>query len=756
VTERLGRKPAATAAAGSSAPAKPRHVWWSRLGGRELLETFVLTGFALAQPLLSETGKAPELFTYRRLSSMSVLEFVLLVTFAPTLAIWAVERLVALVSRQAARWLHLGVVAVLAAIILIEIGKNQPVPHGYPLAVIAGLVGIGITWLVVRSETLRLYLRYASPAPLVFALLFVMTSPSGALVREGFGGTPPVTLAKSTVPTAVDSGGSGSSSGANPTVTVKGVKTVAHPPVVMMFFDEFPLRSLLRPDGTVNPALFPNFAWLSKNTTWMRNATGVSGFTPYAVPAMLRGEFPAKALPPVYSSYKDNVLAELSGTYNVSAMETITSLCPSSVCKQSTKPVQATGLGPTLHDSSSALQKIVSPFKDHSDPTTEFADSGSAAATVTSASDKAAAGCTTTDCLFKNLGADQPSRIKQFVNTLVPTPANQKPAFRFLHVLLPHGPWHYTDTGRPYPYPTTGPGHNDKSGGWLNQAWPVQVNLAREMMQLSYADKLLGDVLTKLRAENLLDKSLLMVTADHGEGFVPGDQARTMDAATAADLSWVPMFLKMPNQKTGGVDERNWTHVDLVATLADALHVKLPQTLDGQSALQPARTTTDKSWFNSPGKKLPIPDPVGNYQKVVKGYGGVLGTATSSAAFYKLGPRPDLIGRKLTAVKVGGNTSLTLSLNGAVKGSAKAVTATSTVPAMVWGRLNGKAVGQVVAIVVNGTIGAVVPTYADNGAPLAIEALIPPNLWHDGANDIEAYTVSGTGASTQLHHATSI
>jgi hypothetical protein len=75
---------------------------------------------------------------------------------------------------------------------------------------------------------------------------------------------------------------------------------------------------------------------------------------------------------------------------------------------------------------------------------------------------------------------------------------------------------------------------------------------------------------------------------------------------------------------------------------------------------------------------------------------------------------------------------------------------------MVWGRLNGKAVGQVVAIVVNGTIGAVVPTYADNGAPLAIEALIPPNLWHNGTNDIEAYTVSGTGASTQLHHARSI
>ena len=51
------------------APAAGR---WTRFGGRDLLELFVLTGFALAQPLLSETGKAPELFTYRRVNSMSM------------------------------------------------------------------------------------------------------------------------------------------------------------------------------------------------------------------------------------------------------------------------------------------------------------------------------------------------------------------------------------------------------------------------------------------------------------------------------------------------------------------------------------------------------------------------------------------------------------------------------------------------------------------------------------------------------------
>ena len=41
-------------------------------------------------------------------------------------------------------------------------------------------------------------------------------------------------------------------------------------------------------------------------------------------------------------------------------------------------------------------------------------------------------------------------------------PATAKPSFNFLHVLLPHGPWHYTDTGRPYPYPAVGPGSRQR------------------------------------------------------------------------------------------------------------------------------------------------------------------------------------------------------------------------------------------------------------------------------------------------------
>jgi hypothetical protein len=63
----------------------------------------------------------------------------------------------------------------------------------------------------------------------------------------------------------------------------------ARVPVVMLFFDEFPLTSLLDSRGRVDRRLYPNLARFAREATWYRNATGIGPFTPYAVPAMLTG-----------------------------------------------------------------------------------------------------------------------------------------------------------------------------------------------------------------------------------------------------------------------------------------------------------------------------------------------------------------------------------------------------------------------------------------------------------------------------------
>ena len=46
----------------------------------------------------------------------------------------------------------------------------------------AVLVGLAVAWAYAKGPVLRLWLRYLSPAPLVFVLLFVTVSPSSSLM----------------------------------------------------------------------------------------------------------------------------------------------------------------------------------------------------------------------------------------------------------------------------------------------------------------------------------------------------------------------------------------------------------------------------------------------------------------------------------------------------------------------------------------------------------------------------------------------
>ncbi len=90
-------------------------------------------------------------------------------------------------------------------------------------------------------------------------------------------------------------------------------------------------------------------------------------------------------------------------------------------------------------------------------------------------------------------------------------------------------------------------------------------------------------------------------------------------------------------------------------------------------------------------------------------------------------------------------------MNSKISSTAAAVTSNSGVPTLIWGHLNGKSGNVNVAIAINGVIGAIGPTYAEKGAPLSIEDIVPASLWHNGSNSITAYVVTGRGASTQFH-----
>jgi hypothetical protein len=163
------------------APAADSRQW---AAVRSLLELFVVTGFAITQPLLDVTGRAPEFFLFADADRMDIIAFVLIVVLAPTLVLWLIERLVALVSRPLAGLLHIALVCLLVTALVIQIAKKVFADRGYSLLLSALVVGAAVTFVLVRSAVAQTLLRYLTPAPLAFLLLFIVASPVGGLVTS--------------------------------------------------------------------------------------------------------------------------------------------------------------------------------------------------------------------------------------------------------------------------------------------------------------------------------------------------------------------------------------------------------------------------------------------------------------------------------------------------------------------------------------------------------------------------------------------
>jgi len=706
----------ATAGQSPAPEAAAERTWLDRLHLWALVELFVLSGFAIAQPLLDVTGKSPDFFLFRRADRLDIIALVLGVTLAPALFIWGFEVAVGLVSKTVRRLLHLAAVAGLFTLLTIQVAKKLTDLRGPRVAAIALAGGVLAGALYARTSWLRLWLRYLVPAPLIFALVFLLLSPTSKLVlptrAEATGGPAPVAAGK-------------------------------HPPLVVILFDEFPLKSLLDSKGQIDKRVYPNFAKLADQSTWYRNATGVSGFTPWAMPAMLTGRYPAKVKAPSYTEYPDNMLTLFDKYYDLKAYETISQLCPPTACRSTAGNLDRVGWRALVGDSARVYSEIVSPYDAAVDPAS-FADQ--------TAADSVAKDGKPLDPQFRfnQLRLNQPSRFNDFLAGLK---ASDRPNMNFLHILLPHAPWRYQPTGNEYNFKTFGRAFKTDQ----TPAPVVELAHERHLLQLAYTDGLVGQVIDKLKSQGMWDKSLVVMGADHGEGWVPGEKPRSLGKTNASDLMWVPMIIKAPGQDTGVVDDRNFEQVDLLPTVADLAGIKVPWAMEGASQTgKPTRTRTDKWWYDIPGHRETRPGPP-NWKLVLQGTTDTLVRASEGVrGLYRFGSFADLVYRDTTAVgPINPDQEATATLDD-FKRYTQIKPKSGEIPALVSGKLTSPLppAASTVLVAVNGKIGGESRLFPDRpGEPAAKFAVITPDtLWKtgDGRRQLQVYIVDRSGGGPRL------
>jgi len=103
--------------------------------------------------------------------------------------------------------------------------------------------------------------------------------------------------------------------------------------------------------------------------------------------------------------------------------------------------------------------------------------------------------------------------------------------------------------------------------------------------EVAYADAMVGRLLDALRSAGQLDRTLIVVTADHGESL--GEHGETTHGLFAYESTiHVPMIVGGPAVQPA-VEQNTVAHVDLVPTILDLVGVAIPGGLEGRSLAGP-------------------------------------------------------------------------------------------------------------------------------------------------------------------------
>jgi hypothetical protein len=666
------------------------------------LHLAVLSSFALAQPLFDLLGKTPEFFAVRGSSPREIVLFAVVVAIGVPAALVLVELLVAVLAGWlVARAVHLLLVAGLFALFALQLLKRVEPSSGRLLVVLAVAGGALFAAAYARSRPVRAVVTVLGPAPLFFLGLFLFGSSVTKLVFP---------------------------SDARAEVSVVAAKSET--PVVVIVFDEFTSTTLLNRKGEIDARRFPNFAALARTSTWYPDATAVSQGTVRALPAILTGKDPAPKSLPTLEDHPENLFTLLGRSHAVHAFEPVTRLCPREICPRPDAPSLRDELDSLGSDLGVVYLHLLLPrelARELPPITRAWGNFRESARPPT----------------FKErLSLEPVWGYEQFVSRL--GSRSGRPPLYFAHVNLPHTPYHYLPSGRRY----SGELLSLYADRWDEQRWPSFQAHQRYLLQVGYVDRLLGEALARLRETGLYDQALLVVTADHGVSFRPGEPRRVANEHNLADIAFVPLFVKKPGQRAGRTVRGVVRSVDILPTVAEQAGVAVPWKLDGRAlpgAPGSARIRIDGNTFDR-REAFAARRAALDRQRAVFGEG-----AWSSV--FAAGPRPGLLGRPLASFHVLRDRELRATLADEQVFYAVARRGPRS-PSLVVGTVSRRSGGAgdpgvTIAVALNGRIAGVCESFRHNGKT-QFSVLVPESAFANGANRVDVLAVAGRGRTLRL------
>ena len=676
----------------------------------------------MVQPLLSLLGSNPDFFVARDNTGWQIILFTLLVTFVPPLVATGIEALLNLISGKARWFFHLFLMGLLFALLVIQVFKQLADGPAVPMIVAAILLGFVLSWFYGYGKFLRSLTDILIAAPVIIVVIFLFFSDASELT----------TSSQEVEPKQV---------------------TIGNPaPVVMMIFDEFPVGSLMTPGHEVNAKRFPHFAELQEQSNWYRNTVTDASYTAIAVPSILSGKSADRNSLPTAADHPDSIFTLLGGSYDVHGIEPITHLCPPSICEEEDDDKDSTGEAISSlftdlkyvsahlnlpEDMSASLPDISQSFQgfDNGAPE-ESIERGRARQFIRNQ----------LDAQEVETSLDGEGDVNEMLANRVPAPER---TFDFAHVEEPHYPWtHYPD-GLRYSEQTEDFRDFFNETEWLDDGYPTDRARQAHLLEVGFADHLLGKVMDRVKADGLWDKTMFVVAADHGGAMTKGIHRREANPETMGQIAMVPFFVKAPGQRRGRVIDKVHCVTDILPTIAGRLGIDMPW-----ESPECNRDEVELDNGSGPTVTLPMDQVLQQRDRYIETLAGLFGGDTGYDQVLKLGPNKDLIGTPTSSLDTAppeDGASGSPEVSGSLASNLQPKVPLNPVLRQ-RGVLKGVDEDTPLAVSVNGTISAVGQAYRDRNRTL-YSILLPRDSLKTGPNDIELYRVdkaSGTFTLTEL------
>jgi hypothetical protein len=673
-----------------------------------------VAGMAITQPVLDLFGRNPEFFIAGNYSDRQIIWFAIIVMSLPAAFGIALTAIAMAVDRRAGSAVFGIVIGLLGGawtLALLRTAGIDPLVFVVVLAVVgAALIAFG----VMRTRPLRLLACYLAVANLGFAALFLLGSRTAELVAGG---------------TALDLG----------RVEVPGVRG----PVVVIVLDEFAAATIMRPNGEINADRYPGFAELASVSTWFRNASSQHNLTHRAVPQILEGRIGEEGVLPTADDHPRNLFTLLGGDLPVARYESVTDMCPDSICD----PPPPRSLSRALEDASIVYGHRVLPPALRDDLAAIDDSWGGFGVDDTGGGVDAAAGDDGDEPSYiqqayshwRGLGADERSPLGQAgIMSAQVEAITAEPALHFVHIAIPHRPWVLSRTGIGtsfLPEIVTDP--SDPAYDFENR-----MEFQLHSMQVGAADSLVADLLERLQALPNWDDTLLVVTSDHGTNLTPPNLGRMrITEENREEALRIPLFIKAPGQTEGEVRDDSAQTIDVLPSIVDLLDVDVDWEYDGHSLFDGSDATIEPR----------VADDVESVLEIARRRAEEFPYGDDWVALAAVGDHGELVGREVDEFTIGEASAYRVTIDQADEFESLP-TPDGEMPFALSGRVDGPDNPPELLVAVNGRLAGVIGGYRPAGGGWTLMGYVA-DLYVEGANDVAVYEVEDDGTAVTLRPA---